>query len=113
MTPCVLCLVQAEEEFSIEKGRLVQQEKMKIMTVYEKREKQIDLQKKMSVFGIVRGRGFPVSLHWFHCGCSQRSNLLNQARLKVLKERDDAIQVTFIEFYTASVGWTASQSLVI
>ena len=41
--------MKAEEEFSIEKGRLVQQEKMKIMTVYEKREKQIDLQKKMSV----------------------------------------------------------------
>ncbi|XP_062521848.1 V-type proton ATPase subunit E-like [Corticium candelabrum] len=60
---------KAEEEFSIEKGRLVQQEKMKIMTVYEKREKQIDLQKKI-----------------------QRSNLLNQARLQVLKRRDDSVE---------------------
>jgi hypothetical protein len=65
---------KAEEEFSIEKGRLVQQEKMKIMAAYEKREKQIDLQKKI-----------------------QRSNLLNQARLKVLKQRDDAVQTLLEE----------------
>ena len=38
---------QAEEEFNIEKGRLVQQERLKIMALYEKKEKQIDLQRKM------------------------------------------------------------------
>ena len=38
---------QAEEEFNIEKGRLVQQERLKIMNFFEKKEKQVELQKKM------------------------------------------------------------------
>jgi len=46
---------KAEEEFNIDKGRLVQQERLKVMSYYEKREKQIDLQRKI-----------------------QRSNFLNQ-----------------------------------
>ncbi|XP_055335637.1 V-type proton ATPase subunit E-like [Paramacrobiotus metropolitanus] len=60
---------KAEEEFNIEKGRLVQQQRLKIMEFYERKEKQIELQKKI-----------------------QSSNLLNQARLKVLRARDDHIQ---------------------
>nr|XP_061809319.1 V-type proton ATPase subunit E 1-like isoform X2 [Nerophis lumbriciformis] len=59
---------QAEEEFNIEKGRLVQTQRLKIMEYYEKKEKQIEQQKKI-----------------------QMSNLMNQARLKVLKARDDMI----------------------
>ncbi|KAF4094295.1 hypothetical protein AMELA_G00011790 [Ameiurus melas] len=59
---------KAEEEFNIEKGRLVQTQRLKIMEYYEKKEKQIEQQKKI-----------------------QMSNLLNQARLKVLKARDDMI----------------------
>ena len=43
----VLYLVQAEEEFNIEKGRLVQQQRVKIMEFYERKEKQVELQKKM------------------------------------------------------------------
>jgi V-type H+-transporting ATPase subunit E len=39
--------IQAEEEFNIEKGRLVQQERLKIKTYYGKKEKQVALQKKM------------------------------------------------------------------
>ncbi len=39
--------LQAEEEFNIEKGRLVQQQRVKIMEFYERKEKQIELQKKM------------------------------------------------------------------
>ena len=42
-------LQQAEEEFNIEKGRLVQQERLKIMNFFEKKEKQVELQKKMYV----------------------------------------------------------------
>jgi len=61
---------KAEEEFNIEKGRLVQQQRLKIMEFYERKEKQIELQKKI-----------------------QSSNLLNQARLKVLRARDDHIQI--------------------
>uniref|UniRef100_A0A3Q0RZW8 ATPase H+ transporting V1 subunit E1a n=1 Tax=Amphilophus citrinellus TaxID=61819 RepID=A0A3Q0RZW8_AMPCI len=59
---------QAEEEFNIEKGRLVQTQRVKIMEYYEKKEKQIEQHKKI-----------------------QRSNMMNQARLKVLKARDDMI----------------------
>jgi len=60
---------KAEEEFNIDKGRLVQQERLKVMSYYEKREKQIDLQRKI-----------------------QRSNFLNQSRLQFLKTQDDHIQ---------------------
>nr|ADO28101.1 v-type proton ATPase subunit e 1 [Ictalurus furcatus] len=59
---------KAEEEFNIEKGRLVQTQRLKIMEYYEKKEKQIEQQKKI-----------------------QMSSLMNQARLKVLKARDDMI----------------------
>ncbi|XP_064607961.1 V-type proton ATPase subunit E-like [Liolophura sinensis] len=60
---------KAEEEFNIEKGRLVQQQRVKIMEYYERKEKQVELQKKI-----------------------QSSNLLNQARLRVLKCREDHIK---------------------
>lgn len=60
---------KAEEEFNIEKGRLVQQQRLKIMEYYEKKEKQVKLQKKI-----------------------QSSNMLNQARLKVLKVREDHVR---------------------
>ncbi|XP_006742144.2 V-type proton ATPase subunit E 1 [Leptonychotes weddellii] len=59
---------KAEEEFNIEKGRLVQTQRLKIMEYYEKKEKQIEQQKKIKM-----------------------SNLMNQARLKVLRARDDLI----------------------
>jgi len=59
---------KAEEEFNIEKGRLVQQQRLKIMEFYERKEKQVELQKKI-----------------------QSSNMLNQARLKTLKARDDHV----------------------
>lgn len=60
---------KAEEEFNIEKARLVQQERIKVMGYYEKKEKQIDLQRKI-----------------------QRSNFLNHSRLQLLKTQDDHIQ---------------------
>jgi V-type H+-transporting ATPase subunit E len=65
---------KAEEEFNIEKGRLVQQQRLKIMEFYERKEKQVELQKKI-----------------------QSSNMLNQARLKVLKARDDHVQTLMEE----------------
>lgn len=45
-----ICILQAEEEFNIEKGRLVQTQRLKIMEYYEKKEKQIEQQKKMCVW---------------------------------------------------------------
>uniref|UniRef100_A0A1B6DX01 V-type proton ATPase subunit E n=1 Tax=Clastoptera arizonana TaxID=38151 RepID=A0A1B6DX01_9HEMI len=59
---------KAEEEFNIEKGRLVQHQRLKIMEYYERKEKQVELQKKI-----------------------QSSNMLNQARLRVLKIREDHV----------------------
>lgn len=38
---------KAQEEFSIEKARLVQEEKLKIMKTYETKEKNIEVKKKM------------------------------------------------------------------
>lgn len=38
---------KAEEEFNIEKGRLVQHQRLKIMEYFERKEKQVELQKKM------------------------------------------------------------------
>jgi len=60
---------KAEEEFNIEKSRLVQQQRLKIMDFYEKKEKQIELQKKI-----------------------QQSNLQNQSRIAILKAREDLVQ---------------------
>eukprot|EP00112_Aurelia_sp_Birch-Aquarium-sp1_P019919 Seg5027.1 transcript_id=Seg5027.1/GoldUCD/mRNA.D3Y31 product="V-type proton ATPase subunit E" protein_id=Seg5027.1/GoldUCD/D3Y31 len=71
---------KAEEEFNIEKGRLVQQERLKIMAFYERKEKQIELQMKI-----------------------QRSNFLNQSRLKILKSQDDNIQ-TLLEETRSKLG---------
>jgi len=59
---------KAEEEFNIEKGRLVQQQRIKIMEYYERKEKQVELQKKI-----------------------QQSSMLNAARLRVLKSREDHV----------------------
>ncbi|XP_014856348.1 PREDICTED: V-type proton ATPase subunit E 1 isoform X2 [Poecilia mexicana] len=59
-------LAKGDEEFNIEKSRLVQTHRVKIMDYYEKKEKQIEQHKKI-----------------------QMSQLKNQARLKVLKARDD------------------------
>lgn len=71
---------KAEEEFNIEKGRLVQQQRVKIMEYYERKEKQVELQKKI-----------------------QNSNLLNQARLRVLKAREDHLK-TLIEEARKQLG---------
>lgn len=60
---------KAEEEFNIEKGRLVQEQRIKIMEYYEKKEKQVELDRKI-----------------------QNSHMLNQARLRVLKARGEHIR---------------------
>ena len=60
---------KAEEEFNMEKGRLVQQQRTKILEYYEKKEKQVELQRKI-----------------------QRSNMQNQGRIKCLKAREDHLR---------------------
>ena len=61
---------KAGEDFNIEKVRLVQSEKKKMMLLHERRAKQAEVQKKI-----------------------EYSNQLNQARLRVLKAQDDHLQV--------------------
>jgi V-type H+-transporting ATPase subunit E len=40
-------LAKAEEEFTIEKAKRVQAQKLKIMKEFERKEKQVEVQKKM------------------------------------------------------------------
>jgi len=67
-------MAKAQEEFSIEKGTLVQQEKTKIITAYERKMKQVEVQRKI-----------------------QYSNRLNQSRLKILQARDQVVESIFQE----------------
>jgi len=64
--------VKAEEEFTLEKARLVQAQKLKIMKEFERREKQVEIQKKIAF-----------------------SNELNKSRLQVLKAREEGIKKLF------------------
>uniref|UniRef100_A0A2C9LU45 V-type proton ATPase subunit E n=1 Tax=Biomphalaria glabrata TaxID=6526 RepID=A0A2C9LU45_BIOGL len=59
---------KAEEEFNLEKGRLVQTARAKIMDHYDKKIKQVELQKKI-----------------------QQSNLLNSSRLQILKRKEELL----------------------
>nr|BAX30166.1 proton ATPase E [Polyandrocarpa misakiensis] len=59
---------KAEEEFQIEKQRLVQQQRQKIMEFYSKKEKQLEQQRRI-----------------------QQSQLVNSARLNLLKKREEYI----------------------
>lgn len=59
---------KAEEEFNLEKGRLVQTARAKIIDYYDKKIKQVELQKKI-----------------------QQSNLLNNSRLQILKRKEELV----------------------
>mmetsp|Transcript_56607 Transcript_56607/g.138943 ORF Transcript_56607/g.138943 Transcript_56607/m.138943 type:complete len:231 (+) Transcript_56607:111-803(+) len=61
-------LIKAEEEFNIEKLRLVEQEKVKVKTEFERKHKQIEIQKRIAF-----------------------SNEVNASRLKVLQSRDEVL----------------------
>ncbi|KAL3309997.1 hypothetical protein Ciccas_011445 [Cichlidogyrus casuarinus] len=65
---------KAEEEFQIEKSKLVQNQRLKIMELYSKKEKQLELAKKI-----------------------QDSNLMNQSRIKILQSREKHIQMLLNE----------------
>jgi len=60
---------KADEEFEIEKGKLVQQQRQKIIGYYDKKAKQLEQQKRV-----------------------QESQLINQTRLKILKFQEDQIE---------------------
>jgi len=60
---------KADEEFQIEKGRLVNQQRIKIIDFYEKKEKTLEQQKRL-----------------------QQSKFINVGRLEVLKARESHVQ---------------------
>eukprot|EP00730_Choanoeca_flexa_P018221 TRINITY_DN8854_c0_g1_i1.p1 TRINITY_DN8854_c0_g1~~TRINITY_DN8854_c0_g1_i1.p1 ORF type:complete len:229 (+),score=77.45 TRINITY_DN8854_c0_g1_i1:145-831(+) len=60
---------KADEEFNIEKARIVQEETLKINQQFERKAKQVETQKKI-----------------------EYSNKLNAARLQVLKAQEDALK---------------------
>jgi len=64
--------VSAEEEFNIERLQMVEAEKQKIRKEFERKEQQIDVKKKI-----------------------EYSTKLNQARLKSLQARNDAVQMVY------------------
>jgi len=68
--------VKANEEFNIEKQRLLQAERVKILKDFEKKNKQVEVQKKIAY-----------------------SNELNQARLRSLKAREDAVTRVIADAY--------------
>jgi len=65
---------KAEEEFNLQKGQLVQEARQKINEDYEKKEKQVELQRKI-----------------------QSSKILNFARLQVLKCKETHIKTVLDE----------------
>lgn len=65
---------KAEEEFNLQKGQLVFEARQKINEEFEKREKQIELQRKI-----------------------QSSKMLNAARIQVLKCKEDHIKTVLEE----------------
>ena len=79
---------KAEEEFNIEKGRLVQQQRLKIMEYYERKEKQVELQKKIQSSNMLN----QVTQYTQQINVQYKTKYTQfQARLKVLKHRDDHV----------------------
>ena len=66
--------LKTDEEFNIEKLRMVEAEKQKIRAEYERKEKQVEVQKRIA-----------------------QSNEVRFSRLKALKARDDAMQAVLAE----------------
>jgi len=65
---------RAEEEFTIEKGRLVQQNRVKINDYYDRKEKNVEMQRKIGA-----------------------SNLLNKSRLEVLQAQEGHVRAVLEE----------------
>jgi len=73
--------VKADEEFAVEKGKIVRQEAINLDGVYEKKRKQVEVQRKIAI-----------------------SNQTNVARLKVLQKREDFLNQVFEEARSKLTG---------
>ncbi|KAL7749410.1 V-ATPase V1 sector subunit E [Sorochytrium milnesiophthora] len=80
--------IKADEEFNIEKAKLVRQELGNIDALFQKKIKQADVQKKIS-----------------------QSNYINKARLRVLQARQDSLQQLFTDARQTLKQVVADQSL--
>lgn len=78
---------KANEEFSIEKQTIVSEEKIKIVKEFERKEKQIDITKKIKY-----------------------SNELNQMRLRILKTRDEGIRKVFEQAHKQLINLTKDKA---
>ncbi|UXI16183.1 hypothetical protein NH340_JMT02125 [Sarcoptes scabiei] len=79
---------KAEEEFNIEKGRLVQEQRLKIFEFFEKKEKQVELKRRI-----------------------YNSHLQNQSRLQVLMQREELIKNVLEEAKLKLADVTKDQEL--
>ena len=75
--------LKTDEEFNIEKLRMVEAEKQKIRAEYERKEKQVEVQKRIA-----------------------QSNLVRATRLKALTERDNSMQAVLAEAASKLPGIT-------
>ncbi|KAI8810445.1 ATP synthase subunit-domain-containing protein [Cladochytrium replicatum] len=87
--------VKADEEFNIEKAKLVRQETLAIEAFYQKKMKQAEVQKRMYV---------PAKLHFFFLfllmtffKISAQSTHVNKSRLKILQARQAVLGTLFTD----------------
>eukprot|EP00124_Ichthyophonus_hoferi_P003266 Ihof_evm6s274 gene=Ihof_evmTU6s274 len=78
-------LVKAEEEFNIEKGRIVQEEKLKVMGIYQKKEKQVDVQRKILYSNELNKNRLEV----LQCKHNQVTELLDEVKSLLSTVTDD------------------------
>mmetsp|Transcript_41064 Transcript_41064/g.90085 ORF Transcript_41064/g.90085 Transcript_41064/m.90085 type:complete len:221 (+) Transcript_41064:41-703(+) len=79
--------LKAEEEFNIEKLRMVEAEKQKIRAEYERKEKQVEVQKRIA-----------------------QSNTVRLGRLEALKKRDEEMQKVLAEAASKLPGITSGST---
>ncbi|KAI8927134.1 ATPase, V1/A1 complex, subunit E [Entophlyctis helioformis] len=79
--------VKADEEFNIEKGKLVRQETVAIEAFFQKKLKQAEVQRKIA-----------------------HSNMINKNRLKVLQARQTIVNGLFAEAKTRLINVTSDKS---
>jgi len=79
---------KAEEEFNIEKSKIFQENKIKIMEFFEKKEKQVELQRRI-----------------------QNSQIHNEARLKVLQARQGYVNSVLEEALEHLVKTTKDEEM--
>ncbi|CAG8599743.1 14010_t:CDS:2 [Acaulospora colombiana] len=96
--------VKADEEFNIEKTKLVRQESINIEANFQRKIKQAEVQRKMyarwnefrlvalvyNVITVVNIKSSPTT-------CSTQSNYINKSRLKILQARQQSLDELFNE----------------